>query len=94
MKFKNPSEAGRRGALARFERHKSERVCRPDAGTPLRTITIEDHISGCSKRIVVRQAARKNQVVSECFGAMGGPVGWDRIMRRIRKYCVVRWLEV
>lgn len=94
MRFKNPKEASRKGAYARFEKYKSERIYRPEPGTPLRTITIEDHIDGCSKRIIVRQAARKNQVIAECFGEKGNPVGWDKIMSRIRKYCVVRWLEI
>ena len=66
---------------------------RPDEGTVIRIITVEDCIAKTSVRIVVRQARRKNQVVPSVFGRRGNPVGWDRIMRRLREVCVCRWIE-
>ena len=70
-------------------------ACRvPLQGTPLYTITIEDHVSMNSKRIVVKQSSTKNRVYTDLFGTVGKPVGFDKIMRRIRKFLVIRWLEV
>lgn len=66
---------------------------RPDAGTLIRTIIVIDHLAGTSTEIQVRQAERKNQVIPSVFGRVGNPVGWDRIMRRLRKVCVCRWIE-
>lgn len=66
---------------------------RPDAGTLIRTIIVVDHIAGTSTEIQVRQAERKNQVIPSVFGRVGNPVGWDRIMRRLRAICVCRWIE-
>lgn len=70
-------------------------VCRrPIAGTPLKTITIKDHLTGEVVEMDIMQADHKNQVFTYCNGKVGRPVGWDKIMRRLRKHCVVRWLEV
>jgi len=69
-------------------------VCRrPIEGTPLKTITIKDHISGKVLEMDIMQADHKNQVFTYCNGKVGNPVGWDKVMRQLRKYCVIRWLE-
>jgi hypothetical protein len=96
MRFEDPSTAGKAGAQAAFANRAKDRdvLRRPDPGTPLYTITVESHIEGCSKRIVVRQATRKNQVVSERFGVSGNPTGWDVIMRVMRKWLICRWIEI
>ena len=77
------------------EAARRERVClrRPDEGTLLRTIRVTDDIAGRSVEVKVYQAARKNQVVAECFGRRGRPCGWDRIVRRLRALWVCRWIE-
>lgn len=67
---------------------------RPFAGTPLKTITIKDHMTGEVLEIEVLQADHKNQVRTFCNGKLGNPVGWDKIFRKVRKFCVVRWLEI
>ena len=85
------------GSLARFRNNRMEPcdMCRvPHEGTPLKTITIKDHITGESTEIEVMQGKRKNQVRTFCNGKLGNPVGWDKVMRKVRKFCVVRWLEV
>jgi hypothetical protein len=85
---------GRRSQVVqRQKRAGRECLRRPEAGTVLSRITVEDCVAGTSMRIVVRQGRRKNQVVPEVFGRQGQPVGWDRIMRRLRALCVCRWIE-
>ncbi len=67
---------------------------RPFEGTPLKTITIKDHITGDVLVIDVMQARRKNQVRTFCNGKLGNPVGWDKVFRKVQKFCVIRWLEI
>jgi hypothetical protein len=66
---------------------------RPGEGTLLRTIIVVDHLAGTSTAIEIRQAERKNQIIPAVFGRAGNPVGWDKVMRRLRAVCVYRWLE-
>jgi hypothetical protein len=71
-----------------------ERIERPEVGLLLKTIRVTDEIAGASIEIKVRQAQRLNQVVAECFGRASKPIGWDKIIRRLRQRCVVRWLHI
>lgn len=86
---------GKRSQQVQEERRMQgpEPLRRPDAGTLLRTVTIVDHLLGTSVEVQVRQAERKNQVIPVVFGRVGKPVGWDKIVRRLRAICVCRWIE-
>lgn len=95
MRYNNKNRVTASKVRAEQTRMNPADICRrPFAGTPLKTITIKDHITGKILKIEVIQADRKNQVRTWCNGKLGNPVGWDKIMRRIRKFCVIRWLEV
>jgi len=95
MRYSHKNRANASRARAEKVRMNPADVCRrPFAGTPLKTITIKDHITGETLEIDVMQADHKNQVFTYCNGKTGNPVGWDKIMRKVRKFCVVRWLEI
>lgn len=70
-----------------------DRITRPAPGLLLKTIRVTDEVSLESFEVKIRQAPRLNQVTAETFGRVSKPIGMDRIMRRLRQRCVVRWLK-
>jgi len=71
----------------------ADRIERPKVGLLLKTIRVTDEVCGESFEIKVRQSSRLNQVTAETFGRISKPIGWDKIVRRLRGRCVVKWLS-
>jgi hypothetical protein len=76
-----------------FAAHNGELPRRPDAGTPLKTVHVTDHLTGQSYTLEIVQGERKNGIDVFRFGCRvdcGG--SFDGLFRMLRRNWALRWL--